>query len=113
LDPQEMPTQRLLSGLYVPENLGEGTAPIDVVDRPVEPEPKPEPLAPSPAPVEVFRPENPTPSPAPVATSTTSPPPKPKRTVRAAIVDWLDPRSKQEEDDEITTGAFTAVCVVT
>src|SRR5690606_31537494 len=41
------------------------------------------------------------------------PPPKPKRTVRAAIVDWLDPRSKQEEDDEITTGAFTAVCVVT
>src|SRR5690606_41792090 len=72
LDPQEMPTQRLLSGLYVPENLGEVTAPIDVVDRPAEPEPKPE----RPAPAEVFRPENPTPSPAPGTTPTTTPPEK-------------------------------------
>lgn len=83
LDPQEMPTQRLLSGLYVPENIGEITAPLDVVDRP-EPapaptpaptgQPRPELSTPSPTPVEVFRPETPTPAPAPVATSTTTAP---------------------------------------
>ena len=128
-----MPTRRLLSGLHVPD-FGDDTAPLDVThlhDEPTpapksEPEPttaqpRPEPPTPSPAPVEVFRPENPTPAPAPVATSTTTPPekaptPKPKRTVRAAFVDWLDRRSSTKnpgEDDEITTGAFTAVCVVT
>ena len=80
-----LPTQRLLSGLYVPADLGDTTAPIDVVDRPQpepapkqEPEPttaqpRPEPPTPSPAPVEAFRPEKPTPAPAPVATSTTTP----------------------------------------
>jgi len=79
-----LPTQRLLSGLYVPADLGDTTAPIDVVDRPqpdpvLKPEPiaqpRPEPPAPSPAPVEVFRPEKPTPAPEPVSTSTTTPPP--------------------------------------
>ncbi|MGW9310665.1 hypothetical protein ACWGPQ_21920 [Saccharomonospora azurea] len=88
LDPKEMPTQRLLSGLHVPADLGETTAPLDVVDRPKpapaptqEPAPiersRPEPPTPSPAPVEAFRPEKPTPTPVPVATSTTTPPPAP------------------------------------
>ncbi|TLW89249.1 hypothetical protein FFT09_22750 [Saccharomonospora piscinae] len=86
LDPQ-MPTQRLLSGLHVPADLGDTTAPLDVIDRP-QPEPKPEPTTeqprpdpstPSPAPVETFRPEKPTPAPAPVATSTTTPTPAPTR----------------------------------
>src|SRR5690606_9448841 len=91
IDPT-MPTQRLLSGLYVPENNGEITAPIDEVDRP-EPapaptpaptgQPRPEPSTPR-APVDVFRPENPTPAPVPVVTSTTTAPtqerqPKPER----------------------------------
>src|SRR5690606_14573837 len=84
-----MPTRRLLSGCHVPADLGEITAPIDVVDRPrPEPAPKPEPTrepeptieqprpeppTPSPAPAEAFRPEKPIPAPAPVATSTTTP----------------------------------------
>ncbi|EIF01238.1 hypothetical protein [Saccharomonospora glauca] len=83
----EMPTQRLLSGLYVPADLGESTAPIDVVDQPqpdpvpssvpdpATEQPRPEPDLVSAAPVEVFRPETPTPAPEPVATSTTTPPP--------------------------------------
>lgn len=117
LDPQEMPTQRLLSGLYVPENLGEVTAPIDVVDRPAEPEPKPEPLTPSPAPVEVFRPENPTPAPAPVTTSTTTPPEKkpapPPAPPTSAKTKKASDKGDDKADDEITTGAFVAVCAVT
>lgn len=50
-----------------------------------------------------------------------TPPPSsqpPKRTIRTAMVDWIDRRSRSgpassSEDSEITTGAFVAVCLIT
>lgn len=84
-----MPTQRLLSGLYVPADLGDTTAPLDVIDRPQstpEPSPtKPAPAAekapqepPAPAPPEVFRPASPVPAPPAVPPPVVRPdPPKP------------------------------------
>ncbi|TDX84962.1 hypothetical protein [Amycolatopsis arida] len=119
--------RRLLAGLYVPDHLDETaletTAPIDVVDQRerVPPQPPEQTTATSPAP------ELPRPATQPTRERNRGEPENerprkalPKRTIRDALVDWIDRRSHPKPtpaaangDSEITTGAFGAVCVIT
>ncbi|MEU4673963.1 hypothetical protein AB0F91_39910 [Amycolatopsis sp. NPDC023774] len=130
-------TRRLNSGLIVPEAAEETTAPIDIVDR--EPEqliapvprprppapapqaapPQPEPIEPDGEPAQDMAEEPSRNRPKAAAPAAKPAPAASRRTVRDALVDFLDRRRPDradqsvDEDEPITAGAFVAVGLMT
>ncbi|MET9260370.1 DUF2637 domain-containing protein [Amycolatopsis sp. NPDC004079] len=145
-------TRQLNSGVWVPEAAEDTTVPIDVVDRPQLPKPISDPprLPPLPQPTRQDPPAASTP---PAANGTHAsraddegtehdrledrpedrkgkkgsasdePPASPQRTVRDAVVGWIDARAaarresageRQTANEEpVTGGAFAAICLMT
>lgn len=143
-------TRQLNNGIYVPESAGDTTVPIDIVDRPrgTDPVPPAPRIPPLPQPATQVQP-----APAPPAANGThaarddpgrtkhdrpnggkdknkrasdkppAPTGPPPRTVRDAVVGWIDARSaarrdaagdrKTANDEPVTVGAFAAICLMT